>query len=329
MRCSVIIYAVLVLCSSALPQDLRLASTLPNQFEIGRHTFIDIGPPFDFYELFIVRSTANGASVERITLTPAGDECISPAKLQIASASISDSVAAMLGSTNPCTIPEKALRRELKRRKKSLVFSGAEVVMQVQCGTQTRLIRSKILDRDMFDAAPNTPEHTSWTMRLLGTLDRAVGPGAMDQPIFPILGKEDVSAKESSSVALRDINAGKYDALFQGAPDKPSELYRAAQNHPPPPSVRLLSSVPIQPEAFVLPEYPPLARMVGVEGVVSFKVEIDAKGAANNLTFESGHALLREAVKKAVSGWRFPKDACNQQIQLTIEFALNCHSRKK
>jgi hypothetical protein len=42
---------------------------------------------------------------------------------------------------------KKPLRRELKRCKKCLVFSGADVVLQVQCGTETCLIRTDILDK--------------------------------------------------------------------------------------------------------------------------------------------------------------------------------------
>ena len=26
----------------------------PTEFEIGQHTFFDFGPPFDFYELYLV-----------------------------------------------------------------------------------------------------------------------------------------------------------------------------------------------------------------------------------------------------------------------------------
>jgi len=327
MRCSVIICAVLILSNPALAQERRVDSTQPNQFEIGRHTFFDFGPPFDFYELFLVRSTANGTSIERITLTPAGQECVAPGKIETASGSLNESVAALLGQTNPCTIPEKALRRELKRCKKCPVFSGATVVMQVRCGSQTRLIRADILDKDMFDPQANTPEHTSWTMRLLESLAQAVGPGVMDKPMFAIAEKEEPSSKDSDSIVLRDLSAGKYDALFQGAPNKPSDLYRAAQNPPPPPTVRLVSSTPLTPEVFVQPEYPALARMVRAEGFVSFKVEIDANGDTTNLTFDSGHPMLREAVKTAASGWQFPKDAAGQQIQATIKFTLNCPKR--
>jgi hypothetical protein len=163
---------------------------------------------------------------------------LQPAKLEVASASLSESVATLLGKTNPCTIPENELRRELKRRKKCLVFSGANVQMRVQCGAQTHMIRSDILDNDMFDPAPNTPEHTSWTMQLLARLDDAVGPGVLERPIFPISGKEEPSATNFNSEALADGGSGKLDMLFQGAPDKPSELYHAARIRPPAPSVR-------------------------------------------------------------------------------------------
>ncbi len=250
---------------------------------------------------------------------------MAPAKLETASATSIESVAALLDSANPCAINEEALQRELKRRKKGLVFSGADIAMRFQCGPQPRIIRADILDRDMFDAAPNTPENTSWTMRLLERLDQAIGgPGVLDKPLFPISGEEELPSKDIDPEALRHLGEGDYDDLFQGAPDRPSALYRAAQIRPPLPSVRLLTSVPVRPEVFALPEYPPLARLAHIEGVVSFKIEIDSDGSATNLTYQTGHPILRAAVKNAVSGWKFPKDSAHQQVQIAIEFALNC-----
>jgi TonB family protein len=324
MRCGLIIGIVLLSWSSASPQKNQAPAVQPNQFEIGRRTFFDFGPPFDFYELLIVRPTTGGSSVERVTLTPPGDECIAPAKLEVASATISEPPAALLGSTNPCTIPDKELSRELKRCKKCLVFSGAQVVMRVECGTQTRLIRSDILDRDMFDKAAKTPERTSWTMRLLGRLDETVGPGVMDKPVFPTIEKEQPLATGLDSLTQREVSAGKYDALFPGGATKPSGLYSAAQNHPPLPTIRLVSSVPFAPKVLVLPEYPPLARLAHIRGVVSFKVEVDANGDATSLAFETGHPILQAAARNAVSGWKFPSDAANQSVEATIQFDLNC-----
>src|SRR5437763_2773214 len=154
MRRWAVTLTVLTLCGHALPKDRRPGPALPGQFEIGRHTFIDVGPPNDFYELFLVRPAAAGTSIERITLTPAADACLQPAKLEVASASLNESGGTLLGKTNPCTIREKELRRELKRCKKCLVFSGANVQVRVQCGAKTHIIRSDILDKDVFDPAP-------------------------------------------------------------------------------------------------------------------------------------------------------------------------------
>jgi hypothetical protein len=327
MRFSVAICAFLTLCSSASAQEPRLNSIQPTEFEIGRRTFFDFGPPFDYYELFMVRPTSSGSSVERVLLTPPSDSCSASAKLETASTSLSESVGALLGQSNPCSIPEKELRRELKRCKKCLVFSGAVVVMQVQCGSHTRLIRADILDKDMFDPAPNTPEHTSWTMALLSKLDQAVGPGVMEKPMFAAPDQEKATPPPADAVARRDLSLGKYDALFPAAPDKPSDLYRAAQIPPPVSTARLTSSSPLAPELFVAPPYPPIARLVHVEGIVSFYMQIDANGEANNLTLISGHPLLWPTVKDTASKWRFPKDAAGQQVQATIEFALNCTKR--
>lgn len=320
----VVIGAVVLLCGSSLPQPNALAQSKPTQFEIARHTFFDFGPPNDYYELFIVRPMANGTSIERITLTPPTDECVNPAKVEFASASISDSVSDLFGSTNPCKIPGKELRRELKRCKHCMVFSGANVVMQIQCGTKARLIRSDILDKDWFDPHANTPVQTSWTMQLLEYLEHAVGPGVMDKPMFQTSENEEQPAKNPDSPALKELSVGNYDALFQRAPDKPSDLYHAAQVLPPSPSVRLLSSVPYAPEAFVEPQYPMITRMARIQGEVVFKIHVDASGASSKPIFQNGPPLLRGAVERAVSGWKFPKEAFGQEIQASIEFKLNC-----
>ncbi|SRR6266403_2521006 len=326
MRSLILGCFIAVLCNNAIAQSPSLPA--PEQVEIGRHTYFDFGPPFDFYELFIIRSAGNGSSIERITITPAGSKCFAPGKVETQVATTTDSVASLLGSTNPCLISEKELRRELKRRKKHLIFSGANVVMQVRCGTQERLIRSDILDRDMFDPTAKAPEHTAWTMRLLSRLDQIVGPGVIDKPVFAI-SEEKIPDKFPDSTNLRDLGEGKYDALFQGAPNRPSDLYRVAQIAPPSPSVRLLHSAPAEPEVLIKPQYPKLARMTLVEGQVEFRVDVDTNGNATNVTIESGHALLRTAVKVAVGAWRFPREVPGLQIHATLEFRLNCPTSDK
>jgi TonB family protein len=121
----------------------------------------------------------------------------------------------------------------------------------------------------------------------------------------------------------------RYDALFQRAPEKLSDLFRASQIPPIPPKVQLVSSVPVQPEVFVAPVYPPLARMARIEGTLVVKFAVDNDGEATDLTFESGHPLLRGAVTEAAKHWRFPKDSAGKQIEATIQFILNCPSQPK
>src|SRR5689334_10184376 len=230
---------VLALCCISRAQDLPT----PDQFQIARRTFFDFGPPFNFYDLFLVRGTGKGTSVQRISLTPASDACVQPPKVEVTTGHLDKSVRELLGRTNPCSIPEKELRRELKRCKKCLVFSGATIAMQVQCGNQSRIIRADVLGRDMFDPSANTPERTSWTMQLLGRIDQAVGSGVMDRQTLEIPSSEEHTPSPSSA-GLQDIGAGKYDELFKGAPDKPSDLYHATQVQPPVPTIRLVSSEP-------------------------------------------------------------------------------------
>ncbi len=321
-RCGLLIGIALLLSNpaSSKKQDVPW----PDQFEIGRLTFFDFGPPFDFYELLLIRPTVEGSSIERVTLTPPGDVCIAPAKMELASSSIDKTPASLLGGTNPCTIPDKELSRELKRCKHCLVFSGEQVVMQFQCGSQTRLIRSDILDRDLFDAAAKTPEHTSWTMALLARVEQVIGPGVMNKPVFPTSEKEEPSATGLDPSTLRDVGAGRYDLLFPGGKTKPSELYNAAQNPPPGPNIRLVSSVPFSPTVFVQPDYPPLARLAHITGIVSFQIQVDVNGDATDLTFRNGNPILQSAVKNAVSRWKFSSDATNHLVEAAFEFGMNC-----
>jgi len=302
----------------------RNASLQPDQFVIGRYTFFDFGPPDHFYEFFLVRQTRAGLSIEKLTLSPPGDPCGSPATCETATASLNQSIAELLGR-DPCSIPEKDLKREQKRCKNCLTFSGARVSMQVQCGARTRTILSSILDKDMFGRAPHTPENTSWTMALLEKLDDAIGdPGVMEKKMIelPAEGAPRTGAQERE--VERELAAGKYDGLFKEVPDTPSVLYATTKMTPAVPSIQLLSSIPSRPDILVAPLYPPLAKAAHVEGKVDFKVDVDDRGNATNFTIVSGHALLRQAVEAAVKKWRFPKEATGQQVEAVVEFKQNC-----
>jgi TonB family protein len=329
MRYGVFILAILIVGVPALNQKHRAAPPMPDHFVIARDSFFDFGPPFHYLELIFVRDTKNGSSIERILLTPEGHACVQPAKVEIASASTNKSPAALLGTTNPCAIPEKKLSRELKRRKHGLVFSGVNVVLQVQCGDHLRQIKSDILDRDIYAAAPDTPANTSWTMKLLEQIDQAIGERVVDKPIFSDLEKPNGMQQPNpvpDSPTLSDVSEGKFDAMFPGTTIKPSEVYRPALILPGAPIVRLIGALDVQPEVFSLPVYPAIARTTGTEGEVTFDFDIDQDGIPTDIKNGRGPTMLKSEVVSAIKSWKFPRDSSGRQIKVTFEFILMCKS---
>ena len=293
---------------------------MPDHFVIARQvasTSWGRGPE---YELFVVSPAPNGSLIEKIAITP--NECIDPANLEYDSVLVSGSAVDMLGSKEPCAISERAVARETKRRERE-GLSAIGVVMQVQCENQTRLIPSEALDKVMSRPAPNMPKHVSWTELLFERMDQALGKPVFDH-VPPFLRMASRPDDESRLRILREVESGKYDALFQGASDKPSNLYRLSQSVTAHRAVEFVGSLAVQPEVFALPVYPQLARQADAWGSVSFKFDIDSDGVPAKLTIESGPAMLRETVMRTVASWRFPKDASGQQIQAAIGFGLGC-----
>lgn len=326
MRPALIALVLLHVYATTLAKNRKPELPVPDRFAIGRDTFFDFGPPFHYVELLLVNPGSDGTSIERVILTH-GYKCMLPPKIEVAKATIRKSVGELLGMTNPCTIPEEDLNRELKRRKHDLVFSGANISMQVQCGGQTRIIRSDILDRDMFDPHAGTPGRTQWTMGVLAQLDNALAPGVMDKPMITLPGSSAESGTSLDSPTLHEILMGKYDLLFPGATDKPSQVYSSAMEPNASPAVSLIKSSPFQPTLAPLPQYPPIARLASLEGTFTFTVDVQPDGRTANFTVEQGAPLFRAAVEAASRGWVFPEQAAGQRVVATVEFALNCRNK--
>jgi hypothetical protein len=294
----------------------------PDGFLIGRRTFFDFGPPFEYFEVFSVQTAGKGTRMERIQMTPPGDKCAQPAAIEASMGSIDETVSDLLGSKNPCTIPTKELNREIKPCPHCMTFSGADIVMQVSCGAETRRIRMDVLDRDMFDAHPATTEHTSWTMSLLNKLDRVLGSTIMDRPAFTL--KQPASLPELARTPLMDdLEKGTLNSLFWRGSFSPSEIFRESRTLPQPSTTELIaSSVP--PATYELPKYPPIARLAHVGGQVSVTVRITPDGHASKPLFSRGNPVLLGATEASVASWTFPPDAAGRDVKIVIQFNLNC-----
>jgi len=294
---------------------------MPRSLIIARHSFIDVGPPFDFYELIQVKTAGDSLSVEDVLVTPTGQSCMQPATVESKTATLHESMSDLLFGRNPCAIPERDLHREQKRRKHYLVFSGADVTMQVRCGDKDRLLRMDILDRDLFDSAPHTPANTSWTMNVLGELDKSLGPGVWDRPIFSLEIPKARSAPQTDLV--QKIRGGKYDNLF-GKDQHVSQIALEADQPPgKPPSVEIESVAPFAPIVAKPPIYPPIARAAHVGGLVTATFDIAADGKVQSVVTD-GPRMLQLGVVDALSDWKFPRSAWGKSARASILFNLNC-----
>lgn len=205
-----------------------------------------------------------------------------------------------------------------------LVFSGANISVRVQCSNGERTIPMDVLEQDWFLAHPGTPKYTSWSMQMLKKLDDVLGPGAMEKPIFPVSSSNSSAPQPQPDPLSNAIKNGEYDTLFPGTTLKVSEIYAAAQLPAPVPTV-LLGSTPIQPDAFVPPIYPPIAKAAHFEGTVKFHFKVGEDCAPEEITIDSGPKLVQLGIADAVKQWKLCKAAPGQEIQAQIEFRLNCH----
>ncbi len=324
MRVSLLLLAALVSSSLLLARDQHRASAEPNEFEIGQRTFFDFGPPFNFYELLVVRPSQGGSAVERILLTPAADKCFAPAKIEYASATLSDTPERLLADMSPCAIPDKELKRKPKDCKHCQHFSGADTAIRVRCGTQVRVVPAHIFEDYWFNSTAAPPKGTSTVLQLLKRLEDALGPGVMNEPVLDFSHDQEASAGPTDPELFDRIGNGAYDDMFGTAPDKPSELYRAAHAPPVKPTVRLVTIIPLEPKVTVMPTYPRLAEVAKIAGEVTFGAQVNQEGKLVNVVFLTGNRVLQAAVGDAIKSWEFPKDSSSKQIRASISFELNC-----
>ena len=297
---------------------------MPESLVIARDTFWDVGPPFDYYDLTQITEISDGLALDQVLVTPHGQACLQPATIEERSVVLHETMSELLEGRNPCAIPEKDLHREIKRCKKCLVFSGVNLTMEATCSGKDRQLRMDILDRDIYDNRTATPTNTSWSMRVLSTLNDSLGPGSEAKPRFQM--SPTASHAVPNTPLVSAIRGGRYDDLFGNDSGVSKIVDEASQAPPSPPSVAIESVTPspISPD---LPKYPPIARAARVEGLVHARFEVTAEGKAQGIVFqdEAHLKMLEGAVSEAVSKWNFPELTWGKSGALAIRFALNCH----
>lgn len=77
-----------------------------------------------------------------------------------------------------------------------------------------------------------------------------------------------------------------------------------------------------------MPQYPPLARAMGVEGTVILQASISKAGTIENLRVVSGPQLLQQAALEAVSQWRYRPYLLNGdpvEVETTVNVVFTMH----
>lgn len=285
-------------------------------------SFFDFGPPFDYYTLYRLTAASGGTDVEKIAVTPPASSCTLPTT-EVSHAHIQEKLSKLFDDKDPCRISEKASRREAKRCKHCLTFSGIHASVQLSCGEKTRVIRYEVLDRDLFDTHPKTPNATLHTTDLIGKLDSALGGGNLDRPVFTIDEPSKHQADIPKDAAIEGLARGAYDSLFS---ESISDLYKDSLQTPNLPLIQIASistELPIEP---ALPKYPPIARAAHVGGSISMNLKVSPDGKVSDMSGVSGPLLLQGATIDAARSWQFASSPNEHTETVKIDFNLNCPS---
>ncbi len=126
---------------------------------------------------------------------------------------------------------------------------------------------------------------------------------------------------DNSGPGLAFVPGGIPDGVTGGFP--PGILSSSRPAPPPPPApAHVVKAVRIQVGGLVeaaraisqpRPDYPPLARMARVQGVVRLEAVISIDGTIQNLKLISGHPLLVRAALEAVARWRYQPTLLNTE----------------
>jgi TonB family protein len=321
MRKRMFLLLALLICSYAGAQE----AVFPHkEIFLAESDFIDTGPPFDFYNLYRLTATAHGTDIERVSITPAAGSCALPT-IEMKIAHMNDGLSNLLAGKDPCSIGERAARKEAKRCKHCLTFSGVHLSMQLSCGGTLRTIKYEVLDRNLFAEKPNTPAATSRSLDLLTTLNKAFGGGAFDKPVFSTAESQSAATPVTKDTLITSIANGDFDHLFG---EKVSQLYIDSLGKPRLPTIELVSAQPMQPIQASLPAYPPIARAAHVEGTISITLKIDPTGQVSDATYQSGPRLFETATTDAAKRWLFPQSPEKQET-IDVTYRLNCQVPSK
>jgi TonB family protein len=70
----------------------------------------------------------------------------------------------------------------------------------------------------------------------------------------------------------------------------------------------------------VMPEYPPMAKTMGLRGIVRVEVLVAPNGTVKSLQIKGGHPMLAQAAADAVRRWKWVQAAHESKEPVIVKF---------
>ncbi len=324
VQSSWIIWVLITICFGVATAQDKAQAPMPTEIYLGRYSWVDVGPPFSYYEVISLRSVADGVQIERIKVTPPSDACYTSSSVSSSSADVKEPIAQLLADMNPCSIPEEEITRGQEQCKDCVDLSGRTVLMQTSCAGQTRRIHMQdTLDKYVFDPHRETPESTSWTGDFMNRMNRALaGYDIVDKPVLQNSPPSATLPPIRAAEFLGGIEAGDFDSLFPRG-NKVSAIALRAKTNPIPP-VSIVGNLAPAPSNLTLPYYPRIARAAHVGGTVKAVFTVSPEGTVSELKITDGQPMLRGSVESAMKLWKFDKEASGKVVEVQFKFNLDC-----
>ena len=349
MRC-LLSLCVLLGCvaenSALAAPDGTAVSGLARFYAIS-YTSWDVGPAWDYH---VVEAKQDGADtlVRDILIISMHSLCCGPSctvKARIKRLH-NTTPAALVGDNDPCAVDRPQLRQLLRRSKKALkhtpVFSYADFGIVADCGGEETVLQLPLLP---FPAAPGGPTRIERLYKLSRDVERRVfGTDQLfkasgDTKIFEDLEAEKGSEDEEKTGAalVSELRSGAFDRALWPDCNKPAcagqGLKQVLETYVPPdqrtePTVSWVNPPNYEFVKVALPIYPPLAKMVRVEGDVELELQVDeSTGLVVGVEARSGHPLLQHAVLQAAREWQFQPRKHPEGVKkshVVLRFDMKC-----
>ena len=286
--------------------------------------------PFWFDYILEATQEQDGVLVRYIRIAPLNSACPDLTTIKATDKRLPGAkIEQLTGHANLCSISEQHADQILQAaRPKAMetIFESATFGVVMHCGNSERLIK--------------LPYPEELDMSLLKALDPQIADFYYleNRIVEQVFGKEgvfhhitlerDAELQQAGRAILPILLSGRYDRGFwHSKPTVALQRYHGPVPDGLGPTVRLLDPSEAEIVNFSAPEYPRLAELASIRGLVEIELTVDnSTGAVEKVLRVSGHPLLAKSAEATVRKWKFrvSNRALANPIKVVFDFTFNC-----